>query len=82
MPKQRNKPEFTVELPNNVKVYINQIGDIDGEKCFLITDTAGRFHSFVITEKALPLVGERLTKKQESVARQLKKTIDEIIISL
>jgi hypothetical protein len=80
MPRQRNKPEFTVELSNSVKVYINQIGDIDGEKCFLITDTAGSLNSFVITAEALPLEGESLTKTQESIARQLKQAIAEIIM--
>jgi hypothetical protein len=74
MPKQRNKPEFIVELSNTLSVYLNQIGDINGDKCFLITDTAGSFNSFVITAEALPLEGERLTTQQETIARQLIAT--------
>jgi hypothetical protein len=81
MPKQRIKPEYTVELSRGVAVYINQLGDIDGEKCFLITDVAGKSNSFVITGDALPLDGEKLTAKQKIIAQQLKKTIAEMINS-
>ena len=79
MPRSRIKPEYTVRLSNAVAVYINQIGNMEGEKCFLITDVAGKFSSFVLTADALPLADDVLTKKQEQIAMQLKHKIAEII---
>ncbi len=79
MPKSRIKPEYKVKLSNAVVVYINQIGDMEGKKCFLITDVAGKFDSFVMTENGAPIKDELLTRKQEIIAKELITVIAEMI---
>ena len=79
MSKNRNIPEYTKELSNGTLLYINQIGDdMYGNKCFLITDTSGKYGSFVLTADGSPLEGESFTKPQQQVLRQIKKFIEEI----
>jgi hypothetical protein len=79
MPKNRNKPEYTMKLSNGTILYINQIGDdMHGNNCFLITDTSGEYGSFVLTADCSPLEGETLTKPQQQLLTQIKKFIDEI----
>lgn len=79
MPNKRDMPEYTMKLSNGTILYINQIGDdIYGNNCFLITDTSGKYGSFVLTADCAPLQGETLTKPQQQILSQIKKMIDEI----
>jgi hypothetical protein len=79
MPQSRIKPEYTKLLSNGTLLYINQIGDINGEKCFLITDPTGKYGSFVIDADGDPLAGERLTSLQKLAVIQIMKTIQQIL---
>ena len=79
MPKNRIKPEHTIQLSNGTVVYINQLGDMYGSQCFLVTTATGLFGSFVITADGIPLNGERFTPEQQKIVPQIKKVIAEII---
>jgi hypothetical protein len=64
MPKNRINSEYTLLLSDGIQVCINQIGDMNGKKCFLITASAAKFESFVITADGQPLADEILTRQQ------------------
>ena len=76
---KRNLPEYTTQLTDGIVIYINQLGSyINEKKRFLVTDTTGKYGSFVITADGTPLEGESLTAAQTKVVQQIKNIIQEI----